>query len=118
MPTLEESIMFKDRLEEHELKNFEDLDNLKHPKTLKKMDKAEQFIVKILKNQEVIEKSKLLQRMINIDSILDITDTEFIHWNEVHEILSANDSQKKGELILFQKILSVALYVSQLMSNG
>lgn len=93
MPSIEETMMFKDRLEENDLKSFDDLENLKHPKTLKKLDRAEQLIIKILKNSEVMEKSRLLQKLINIDSILDMTDDEYQSWIELHKVFSGDSSK-------------------------
>jgi hypothetical protein len=57
LPTSDEMDMFQDRLEEHDLKTFDQLDQLQMPKTLKKLDRAEAFVIKIMKNQEVIEKA-------------------------------------------------------------
>ena len=60
LPSELEIQQFKDRLEENSLSSFEDLDHLKSPRVLKKLEKAEWFVIKVLKTEKVIENAKTL----------------------------------------------------------
>lgn len=83
LPTSDEMDMFQDRLEEHDLKTFDQLDQLQMPKTLKKLDRAEAFVIKIMKNQDVIEKAQLLLELLKMESSMDVIDTEFQIWENL-----------------------------------
>ena len=122
MPTKGEIDQFLDRLTEHGLKSFDDLSSLQKPKVLQKLENSEKFIIEIIKNIEVIEKAKLLMTLIKIDDILDEADKEMDSWFQIHEYLTADCEDFENEIgmtstFLFQKILSVGLYSSQLMST-
>jgi hypothetical protein len=60
MPNELEVQEFKDRLEEQGLSSFEELDSLKAPRTLKMLDKADWFVIKVLKNEKVMENARTI----------------------------------------------------------
>lgn len=71
LPTKQEIEYFEDKLAEHDLKSFAELNNLKAPKTLRKLEKAEMFIILIIENIEVIEKAQVMRKLLKIDRIID-----------------------------------------------
>ena len=71
LPTKQEIEYFEDKLAEHDLKSFAELNNLKAPKTLHKLEKAEMFIILIIENIEVIEKAQVMRKLLKIDRIID-----------------------------------------------
>ena len=64
LPTPVEITKFKDRLSEYNMESFSELKNIKKPFTLKQLGRPEEFIIRILQNESVIEKAQIILTLI------------------------------------------------------
>jgi hypothetical protein len=83
MPIENEIQEFKDRLEEQGLSSFEELECLKAPRTLKKLDKADWFVIKVLKNEKVMENARTIQNIFEVDQMIESSMAQHKSWMEL-----------------------------------
>ena len=113
LPSETEIQLFKDKLEEQNLGSFEELDNLKPPKQLRKMEKGDWFIIQVLKNEKVIENAKTIQNIMEFEKQFNDINSQHSSWVELAQQIIRGDQAKTLEMIL-----GLALQISTQMSNG
>ena len=67
LPSEIEIQLFKDKLEEQNLSSFDELDHLKPPRCLRKMEKGDWFIIQVLKNEKVIQNAITIQKIMEFE---------------------------------------------------
>ena len=113
LPSETEIQLFKDKLEEQNLSSFEELDNLKPPKQLRKMEKGDWFIIQVLKNEKVIENAKTIQNIMEFEKQFNDINSQHSSWVELAQQIIRGDQARTLEMIL-----GLALQISTQMSNG
>ena len=113
LPSETEIQLFKDKLEEQNLNSFEELDNLKPPKQLRKMEKGDWFIIQVLKNEKVIENAKTIQNIMEFEKQFNDINSQHSSWIELAQQIIRGDQARTLEMIL-----GLALQISTQMSNG
>ena len=60
LPSQQEEKKFKERLAEHNVDSFKELLNPQKTFVLKKLEKAEEFVIKVLSNEGIMDKAKII----------------------------------------------------------
>ena len=110
LPQQAEISKFKDRLQEYNLESFTDLQTIKAPFVLKQLGKPEEFVIKILENEEIIEKAKIMLVLIKAESDFDQLNQACVKWAQLRDGF-AHDCE------MLTRVLSTAFKVSMLMAN-
>jgi hypothetical protein len=110
LPQQAEISKFKDRLQEYNLESFTDLQTIKAPFVMKQLGKPEEFVIKILENEEIIEKAKIMLVLIKAESDFDQLNQACVKWAQLRDGF-AHDCE------MLTHVLSTAFKVSMLMAN-
>ena len=63
LPSENEIKLFKDKLLEFNLESFDELKNIKPPYSLKKLEKSEELMIKIISNEDIVTKARILHNL-------------------------------------------------------
>ena len=100
LPSECEAKMFKEKLIEFNMESFDELKNIKSPYTLKKIEKAEELIIKILSNENVGVKAKILQSFMNQNDEQIQLDNACGNWVMLYQMLVGDEYPSLLNLVI------------------
>ena len=123
LPAEDEIRKFRDRLEDYGLESFRDLERdavLGKGGTNKKFEKPEEFVIKILKSEQVISKARILKNLMNIEVELGACMSVCEHWEALGSFVEGDGDPDRAPsgISLLQQILNLALKISLMMANS
>jgi hypothetical protein len=107
LPSDQEILQFRERLEEFGFVNFGELSQIKAPRVLKKLDKGEWFVIKVLINDKVMDNARIIQSIFEVDKMIESSMQQYNSWKELENSLIRGHSTK-----ILKSILGVALQMS------
>lgn len=86
---------------------------LKKPYVLKKLDKCEEFVIRILKDEQIIQKAKVLQSILQTEEELNIIFEMCAYWSQLKHVFI---DQTEKNVQYLRNILDIALQISMKMA--
>jgi len=116
LPTEVEATAFKERLADQGLDSFGDLDKLKPPYVLKKLEGPANFVIRLLKEETLIEKARIMHKIDQMTQLLEQCFNTSDAWAHLAVFLMKNQMAERSDASVkhwLQEVLCLALQISR-----